>query len=103
MKAEMLDRLLALSRTTGDRLVVLEGDTAVVLLPLEKYEDLLGGGAVSATVPNRARPADPVEAANREVAALKEADRARAADTLAAMLDAADDGGEEQFYLEPIE
>ena len=107
MQAVMLNRLLELSRRSGDRLVVVEGDTAVVLLPLERYEELLGRGTAGA----RAAVAsdsfeDPITAANRKMAELRESLPQTA--LVPAVMDqvqneAEDQVNEEQFYLEPVE
>ncbi len=107
MQAGMLNRLMELSRKTGDRLVVVEGDTAVVLLPLERYEELLGRGAAGATA--AVAPAgfeDPISAANRKMAELREFLPQTA--LVPAVMDQVqneedDQVNEEQFYLEPVE
>ena len=105
----MLQRLLELTRKTGDKLVVVEGDSGTVLLPLERYEELLGGvqGVVrygSGFVGAKTAVEDPIETANKEVASLT--DPAARADDIKVVFDGIQgEGGlgEEQFYLEPVE
>lgn len=119
MNADMFQRLLALSKKTGDRLVVVEGDSATVLLPIERYEELMTRRSeripveklpVTPSAPQK-QPViktepieDPIEAMNREVAALRE--KAAQVTNLAAFMDEVqkdEEIREEQFYLEPVE
>ncbi|TAL20582.1 hypothetical protein EPN90_00475 [Patescibacteria group bacterium] len=113
MNGDLLQRLLALSRKTGDKIIVADGDNAFVLLPLEQYESQVSTGTVKnptsglATDPTvrQSMPTeeDPILAMNREVAAL--GSKKEPADPLGNLFDAADidDINEEQFYLEPID
>lgn len=105
----MLQRLLELTRKTGDRLVAVEGDSGIVLLPLERYEELLGGVREVVRYPIAGDQAgaaveDRIEVANEEVASLRgETDKV---DDIKAVFDGIQgegEPGEEQFYLEPVE
>lgn len=118
MKSELLERLLALSKKTGDRLVIVEGDSATVLLPIERYEELMDrrmdrvpvekqpvARVVPQNLPVKTEVTeDSVEAMNREIAVLRE--KASQVTNLAAFMDEVqkdEEIGEEQFYLEPVE
>ena len=111
MHIEVLSRLLELSQKTGDRLVVVEGDTAVVLLPLERYEELL-----------KRMPADPAPASFTPASEPLQAPHANFLEQSASSFPQKshlpwnpeepisplfdhleEETGEEQFYLEPVE
>jgi hypothetical protein len=104
----MLEKLLDISRRTGDRLVVVEGDSAVVLLPLERYEEMLAGVK---TVIRTAKPAsaaapeaDPIASAGDELTGFQ--DQAAKPDDFRTVFDKIQGDGditEEQFYLEPVD
>lgn len=112
MNAVLLERLLAMAKKTGDRLVVVEGDSAVVLLPIERYEELLGGVSHTAVQPTmqqapRVTPhaVTPVAAAVEPTYPVFRSDvrpvPQEARDFPSSPTDAAVE--EEQFYLEPVE
>lgn len=116
LDASLLQRLLALSQKTGDRLIIAHEQGATVLLSLEQYEALvLGGVSVAPFSPSPiapvgkqvfAPPVDPIEKVNLEMAKAVAKKPQEAAERLAAELAPAaplETVGEETFYLEPID
>jgi|GEM_PF-4979581 len=109
MKAEMLQRLFEMSKKTGDRLVVLEGDSGFVLLPLDRYEELLAVGTEGVrfetpVVAPAVHREDPIEVANKEVAKIvSQAAKSDAIKTVFDGIEGAGEVSEETFYLEPVE
>lgn len=110
MKAVLLERLLAVAKKTGDRLVVVEGDTAVVLLPIDRYEELLGGRVQEAQPAafQEKRPhgeATPSLPSQETVPPVFRGDVRHVPEDLTVLDSIAQEVAleEEQFYLEPVE
>lgn len=100
----MIERLLELSKRTDDRLLVVEGDRAFVLLPLERYEELLGvrAGAVQAPAFRGSEfPAD-LDRVNKEIAFARPSAH-EGINRIFDEIEAKEPAGEETFYLEPVE
>jgi hypothetical protein len=112
MNGNLLERLLAVAKKTGDRLVVVEGDTAVVLLPIDQYEQLLGGNEVSLSKQRPdVREAERLEPSQHPSTFEKPAvtgfrtDMPQATEDIRVLDSIANETAldEEQFYLEPVE
>ncbi len=112
MNGILLERLLAMAKKTGDRLVVVEGDNAVVLLPIDRYEELLGGASASVPIRQSEMSAETharVEArqpiSQESAVSGFRTDIRQVPEDLRVMDSIANETAtdEEQFYLEPVE
>ncbi len=104
MQNSQLDRLLRFAQRTGDRLIITDaqGKQPVVILSLDEYEALLG----AQEAPPKSRPAPAPQVAEEEeevdLTKIEEAVAAANKDFTPKTKGKVDDGGEEQFYLEPV-
>ncbi|MBP9749088.1 hypothetical protein KBD18_02690 [Patescibacteria group bacterium] len=112
MNATLLERLLAVAKKTGDRLVVVEGDNAVVLLPIERYEELLVGAPASVSIRQSEMPIEKRERIEERPSVFEEpsisgfrTDIRQVPQDLRVLDSIANETAidEEQFYLEPVE
>ena len=104
MQNSQLERLLRLAQRTGDRLIITDaqGKRPVVILGLDEYETLLDGARLPSS---DSRPPVIEEEEEVDLAKIEEAVAAvnkEFAPTSKAKGEKTDEGGEEQFYLEPV-
>lgn len=104
MQNSQLDRLLRFAQRTGDRLIITDaqGKQPVVILSLDEYEALLGGQGAKPR-PAAVTPVSQVEEEEEvDLTEIEEAVAAANKDFTPKTKGKVDDGGEEQFYLEPV-
>jgi hypothetical protein len=112
MNGNLLERLLAVAKKTGDRLVVVEGDTAVVLLPIDRYEQLLGENEASLSTQRSdvreekcPQPTYRPSASEEPAVSGFRTDMRQVPEDIRVLDSIANETAldEEQFYLEPVE
>lgn len=120
MQHNDLQRLIRLSKKTGDTLIIgdSQGGESVVILPVDRYEALIDAWAGEAGLPQEElepvmdvydEPIEPEadipELPLEEIRKMaeKEVDHRVAEVVQEPISEAQDDGEEERFYLEPIE